>query len=175
MCDFVIIDIMENLTPDQMIDRAIKTINSQETLMVYVINIYYKLLVMIISLMNHEFIYSRNFKISDVLIKYGDDARLADKPHLLVVLDNGIKVFDYLIPYEYITCFNYLNNTVNVMFYGRVEFDKKSAKIVIGKCHSALSFKVNNPSYVCNLIKRNMYYHIKYNGVDKNALEFKMA
>ena len=64
MCDFVIIDIMENLTPDQMIDRAIKTINSQETLMVYVINIYYKLLVMIISLMNHEFIYSRIFKIS---------------------------------------------------------------------------------------------------------------
>ena len=38
---------------------------------------------MIISLMNHEFIYSRNFKISDVLIKYGDDARLADKPHLI--------------------------------------------------------------------------------------------
>ena len=38
MCDFVIIDIMENLTPDQMIARAIKIINTNETLNLYHMN-----------------------------------------------------------------------------------------------------------------------------------------
>ena len=38
MCDFVIIDIMENLTPDQMVARAIKIINTNETLNLFIIN-----------------------------------------------------------------------------------------------------------------------------------------
>jgi hypothetical protein len=168
-CKEVIINIMETINSDQMINNAIKFINSQESFVRYLMNIYYWLLV------NLTFnFYFKKFDISNVIIKFGNDTRLLNEKHLkLTLLDNGINIFNYFISYDVIQSFSYTRNTINIVFFGRVDFSNKTAKITIGNSTTFLSFKVSkNTSSICNIIKWNMYYHIKYGSVDKKMIDY---
>ena len=69
--------IMETLTSDDIISNAIKKINKEETLYYYVINIYYKLIINIFSLIQINglincLLYWRSFSIKNVIISFED-------------------------------------------------------------------------------------------------------
>ena len=86
------------------------------------------------------------------------------------MLDNGIMIIDYFINYECIAKFSYLGDTINIVFFGKVLFDKTIAKISLAASQIEISFNFKQAGKVCDTIKWNMYYHFKYNKVHKNML-----
>ena len=173
---FVVIDIMENLSPDQMLKNAIKIINQQESFFTYILNSYYWLFIAIMSLINLKFIiYCKQFDIFDIVIKHGEEAHLVTNKQKLIIFDHGIKIFDYLIPYEIIHVVSYNEGSINITFFGRVDFKVSTAKIYLSTLQTTVSFKLTEPLNIYNLLKSNMYYHIKYNSFNKdNLLLFKV-
>ena len=142
---FVIVEIKEMPSPDQMIQNALTIINKQESYLRYIANVQYYIFAMILSLVN--IIYYRTF-----------DIRIDEKPFgTLVILDNGIRLCNVFVPYESVINYGYDEDIMNVSFFLR------------NKKHH-VEFQVHEADHVTKLMKTNMYYHLKYNKLDKDLI-----
>ena len=93
------------------------------------------------------------------------------------VLDNGINLYSFFIPYEAIITYSYNNDEFFIEFFGSVELGDKTIKLKIDKSKTYLKFNLmnnNKAAYLSQLIKWNMFYHLKYNknNIDKNIVEY---
>ena len=174
---FIIIEIMETLSPEQMINNAIIFINKQETMLRYISNMNYYFMSLILSFINMV-IYYKSYEISNVIIKQDDESRLLNKTQLtsnkLLIYDNGIKLYNFFIPYESILQFGNMDERIYFTIFGNIEFGEKIIKITLDKSKVYISFKAKNnkcSEFINNAIKWNMYYHIKYHKIDKRLIE----
>lgn len=144
---------MEPVTNEEIIQNALTFINKQETLFTLIINIQYYILTLILSFLNMS-LYKKTFQVFDIEIN--DTIFITEKK--VTILDKGIELWDNFIPYEYIMRFGY-----NEEGYAHLD--------ILGKeTVTKMSFMCSDPEYMMRLIKNNMYYHIKYNSIDKNVI-----
>jgi len=79
-----------------------------------------------------------------------------------VLYDNGMQINKSFIPYEYLISFN--DNSILLLA------KKENEKIVPADSFLKLEFKKSiNPK----VIKNNLYYHLKYNTINLDMLQFK--
>jgi hypothetical protein len=142
---FVIVEVKEMLTPDEIIQNALMIVNKQETFMRYIANIQYYIFAMILSFVN--IVYYKTF-----------DIRVDEKPFgTLVVLDHGIRLCNAFLPYESLIKYGYKGDTMYLSFFHK------------SKKHN-FTFQVHQADRVANIIKNNMFYHLKYNKLDKDLV-----
>jgi hypothetical protein len=174
---FIIIEIMESINTQNMVKNAIIIINKQETLMRYIANINYYIINFFFSFLKFV-IYYKTFEIKRIIVNFNDEKtkilkELDDKQ--ITVLDNGLKLYNFFIPYEVIVKFGNFENNVYIQFLGKVEFDNERLSFSINKSKVELCFTLydeNKSNYLVRLIKINMFYHIKYNKVDTNLAQY---
>jgi len=89
----------------------------------------------------------------------------------ITLYDSGIYIslFSIFIPYEYILYVEQQNK--NFIFYIMGKLHNNSIEL----CDSSLKleFKIKECVNLLNLLKSNIYYHIKYNNVNNSVLNFK--
>ena len=168
---------METLSPEQMINNAIIFINKQETMLRYISNMNYYFMSLFLSFLNMV-IYFKSYEISNVVIKQDDESRLLNKTQLtsnkLLIFDNGIKLYNFFIPYESILQFGNIDDRVYFTIFGKIEFGEKILKITLDKSKVHITFKAKNNKcsvFIRNAVKWNMYYHIKYNKMNKQLIQ----
>ncbi len=82
----------------------------------------------------------------------------------ITLYDNGMKIEDSFIPYEYMV--NVSENNMVIL----AKYDEKDDKLIPADNLMRLDFKKKiDPSIVQN----NLYYHLKYNHVSLDVLDFK--
>jgi hypothetical protein len=172
---FVIVEIMESKTPEEIHYNAICFIRKQETFIRYLINVSYYFFNLFFSFINFLkiIIYFKSFDIKNVTVEYLGDTRYLKRPlnSKFIVLDNGIEIYNFFIPYESILQYGSKDNVVALTIFGKIQFGLKKINIKQATTQFSLQFETNFAENVCNIIKRNMYYHIKYNKIDKKLIE----
>ena len=178
---FVVIN-MENVkSVDECLKEAVIYITKREVLFQYIINKIYQFLSYLFFL---NYFYYRSFSVEHVIVKYTNDStdhtRLIHKhkngENKLIVKDNGIKLYDYFVPYECILKFGYVaqkNNLGLIVMdmFGNVDSGDKTITVSTGTDKIVLSFKIKNGINIIDIIRSNMYYHLKYNKVNRSLLK----
>jgi hypothetical protein len=163
---------MQKKTPEEIIKNAKIFINQQESFLVFIRNINYYIVSLLLSFMK-ILIYSKSYSVTHLTIKNKkEEVNLFDEK--LIILDNGLRIYNIFIPYESVMRFGVIENSIIIYFFGQLEIDDKTIKISFEKSEASLSFRVKNKNdihYIQQNIKLNMYYHIKYNKVDKHIIE----
>ena len=149
--------------------NAISIINKNETLFFYIINNIY-----LFCYLRFIFYYYNMYTVSNVLIKSDEKCRLIRNTNgYLLILDNGIKLYDFFFPYESILQFGFEGKRVFVTVFVSITFNEKAITFLKNEYVSkvVLSFQIKYPETVVQTIKRNMYYHFKYNKINKTILK----
>ena len=169
---------MEVPTPDELIMNAHNIINSNESIIRFILNQYYYILSNLF-LMLQFVIYCKEFTSNETYIYFKNDYRKIKYMQKLTLLEKGIYFCDYFAPYESIIKVGLNKEFIILTLFGKVNFidkvefmDKRFVKIQLDKSKYTLLLKIDNPQYVFDTIKSNMHYHIKYNKVDKNIVEY---
>jgi hypothetical protein len=79
-----------------------------------------------------------------------------------ILYDNGMKIKKSFIPYEYIISFN----TTSLILLAKQEDD------TIVPADSIIKIKFNT-TIDTDIIKNNLYYHLKYNNINMEIFQFK--
>ncbi len=170
----IVINIMENV--EDKIKNAIKLINKQQSFVTH----YYHFIYFLINYLTpyfHFFIYHKIFEINDIIVKYNEDYhRLKLNSTKLFVLDNGINFLNFLIPYENVINFNFIDDRLILEVFAKIENDGiKKIKINLSNTRLYLSFKYINAKQAQKCfyeMKSNMYYHIKYHKYNLKTIEY---
>ena len=172
---FVIVEIMEPKTPEEIHYNAICFIRKQETFIRYLVNVSYYIFNLFFSFINFLkiVIYFKSFEVKNVTVEYSGDTRYLKRhvKNTLYVLDNGIALHNFFIPYESIFEHGFKDNIVALIIFGKVEFSEKKINIKQDTSKVFINFESVLAKSVCDSIKWNMYYHIKYNKIDKKLIE----
>jgi hypothetical protein len=91
---------------------------------------------------------------------------------LFKITEKGIFINESFISYEYIITFKTSVNELFIQLFGTIEKNEnltiKPSKNII---NVVVKFQKNQNGIVEN-IKRNMYYHIKYNKINEDAIDY---
>jgi hypothetical protein len=141
--------------------EAIKEINSRITVWRKIIHFFYYLFYKI-------FPYYSN-KVSVQVIKISDNVNVIEKYNDSISVHSiGFHIDHIFVPYEYMVRIDGGKNIIDIELFGRIQngtiFYCKSTVIVriIGKNMKKLQFKLMD----------NLYYHMKYNKINKEAAFF---
>jgi len=153
---------------DDVLKNALVIVRKEETLVRYILNNLYFLLTFILYYVNFNF-----HSINTVYIKSGDTSRLLKESSILHIFDNGIRIFNFFFPYETVIRFGSRGERVVLTVYANVICREKSITFLkLGELSEViLSFKIKNPENILNSIKNNMYYHFKYNKINKSIIK----
>jgi len=167
----VVIEMETEKDIEAVIKNAILIVNKDETLFRYFLNkIYYTL-----AFLSFIFYYYNLYNISNVLVKSNNESRLIHKKNNgnLLILDNGIKLYNFFFSYETILQFGFEDKRIWLTVFVDIRFSEKSITLLkndqLSKVH--FSFQIKNPEYVIQSLKKNMYYHFKYNKINKCLLK----
>lgn len=141
--------------------NAIKEINNRITVWRKIIHFFYYLFYKI-------FPYYSN-KVAVQLIKISDNVNTIEKYNDSIVVHSiGFNIDRIFVPYEYMVRIDGGENIIDIELFGRIQngtiFYCKSTVIVriIGKNMKKLQLKLMD----------NLYYHLKYNKINKEAAFF---
>ena len=165
---FVIVEIMEQKSPLICMDRGLKIVNSELTLLIYLKSINYYLITLYLSFV--RYFCAKQFDIKNVTLADQNITRLL-KPEQkinipLLIFDNGVRFYGFFIPYEHIIQFGHIDNKISIKLFVNIEPKEKELILTLAKKISNLIFDVTNINVASQLIKSikiNMYYHIKFN------------
>ena len=174
--DFIVIQMPEAQMPEaqtaqNLIDNAYKFININESFINRIMNHYYYIVSQLFLLLGLV-IYFKNIEISGGFINYKDLSWNIKSKNKLVILDSGIYVCSNFVRYESIIKIGIHSNNLILTIFGSVENHNKFIRIKNNNLSYTVLLKINKPLQVFNIIKSNMFYHIKYNQVDKKIVEY---
>jgi hypothetical protein len=168
MKDYIIIYIKEMSSEEikKSMDIAIAKIKKETSFFTFFINLNYYF---IFSYFN--FLFKSTFIASSLIINFDKTNYLVKKPVQIVVLDNGIKIHNNFVPYENVVIFKYLAGIVNIEILGSVN---KDLKFELDSSGNKINISVNciNGMNLVKLIKKNMYYHIRYNKINTEVINY---
>ena len=145
----------------EILQNAIQIIDKEYTFFNKIMIVYYNILKYFIS-----FSYSCTFLIERVVI----DEYICYKERILKIDDNKMTIHDSEIPYEYIMVFTQKGRSIYMEILGTYDHkiipSNKQLKLF-------LSFDTKETTLkVCESIKKNMFYHIKYNKLDSKVFQY---
>ncbi len=143
---------------------AIQKIKSETSILTYIINMNYYFL-----FCYFHFLFVSSFLVNSIIFAFEDTNYLVKKNSFIIVQEKGIKLYNNFIPYENITVFSYKAGIVNLNILGTID---KNLKITLGTDVLKVSLNCLNGEKLVKLIKKNMYYHIRYNKINTEVISY---
>ena len=164
--DYIVIYIKEMSTEEikQAMDLAIEKIKKDTTIFTFIINFNYYLLFSYFS-----YFFKSTFYVNSMMFIHKDLSYLVQKPLCITVHDNGIQILTNFIPYENISIFGYTAGIVDLDILGSID---SKLKLELNNNKTRISINCLNGTKLINLIKKNMYYHIRYNKINTEVISF---
>jgi hypothetical protein len=169
---YMSVQISENIK-SQLINNAIQKINKELSFIRRILSYQYYILSYYISFLRVFF--SKRYTIDKMICfdKFVNKSFLIDKPNVLYLYDKGIYFNKTLIPYENIIFFGTGDYTSSIDILAKITKNGDALDINLeGNTITRLILYLENSKNLCNNIKENMYYHIKYNTVDDSVINF---
>jgi len=108
---------------------------------------------------------------------YNNKDHLSKNTREIKITDHGINVNDFNIPYEYLLTIsrelNMLNeNVIIISFLGKITEENESIKIELCNDITKILLFTDKNCKFNNMIVRNMFYHIKYNKINFEVIDY---
>jgi hypothetical protein len=100
-------------------------------------------------------------------IKYNSE--IYDNTKKILITSTGIDLIKFHIPYENILIFGKENNNIVMNIFAKINESNLEPSSNI--CKITINFEKLNDSIMGD-IKKNMYYHIKYNKINQNVIDY---
>jgi hypothetical protein len=169
--DFIVIEIesIESMNyRKSRIEYAINKINQDYNLFDKIKIFYYNLLKWILNLLRINYVYTKTFKIKQINV---NEIKI-ENSMLFKITEKGIFINESFISYEYIITFKTNVNELFIQLFGTIE---KNENLIIKPSKNIITVVVKfqkNQNGIVENIKRNMYYHIKYNKINEDAIDY---
>lgn len=150
------------------VEYAINRINQDYTFLDKIKIFYYNLFKWILNKLWINYIYTKTFKIKELNI---NDLKI-NKCLLFKITEKGIYINESFISYEYIITFKTKVNELFIQLFGSVETIDDNLIIKPSKSIVNVVVKFQKKQNVVENIKKNMYYHIKYNKINEDAIDY---
>jgi len=183
---FVIIEIesmeLVNIKKER-IEKAIQIINNNQTKVEYALILYYNIFKQFLHYF-YNFTYIKicindicykKFELKTIDFIHNKHIFSFKKSLNLFVYDNCISIDDFNnfnIPYEYITTFRAFNDIIRIQILGTIDNVDNNVKIKLSGGIINVYCRCNNANDLSNQIKKNMYYHIKYNKINDEVVSY---
>jgi hypothetical protein len=154
--------------------EGIKEINKQQNFLDYIIILFYNFFKKILSLLSIHNIYHTRFLIDNLKLKNNNHLYKSVKNVHIYFFDDSIYINNFKIPYEYIIYIMQINNNnIYIVLFGNISSDDSSKiNLELSEGIVELLFTCDNPLNIIKIIKKNMYYHIKYNKINENSINY---
>ena len=169
---------MESVDYKQALHLAVQKINKQQTFLEVISNLNYFFMTLYLNFFFNFKIYAKNFKILTFSMYQNKKEYTISEPTKLTFYDDGITIDGYFIKYEYIITFEAFKDTgyVKMTMFGLIENENNVIKINNGVKDGpepviSVAFKVDYPVYFVNVLRSNMFYHIKYNKIELSVVD----
>ena len=172
--------IVEMDTKNDRVKYAIKKINNDISVIRNIIYLQYYLLSYTFLILQKfiignifNTIYQKKIIVDKIFIFNNKDEEkeyLSNEKTQIILYEKGIIIQDTFIPYENIISFG---EVMNFKFCCLELFAEiKESKIILNENVIKLIIQLDNPTFLCDIIKKNMYYHIKYNKINEETITF---
>ena len=157
------------------LEHALIIINNEQTFLQYLLVVYYNIIKKILSFIHIDLYYKR-FYVNKFKLINNNDLYVSVKPvngNQLILFDDCMCINYFKIPYEYILLSKtYSNNTVYIKIFGNIINKNNKFDIELSDGFIEILFEYTNPKIVLDCIKKNMYYHIKYNKINDDVIKY---
>jgi hypothetical protein len=168
---------MENLDlRKKRLDSALVKIDKESVLNDMII-LYYNLLKLICGYIYISTIYIKTFKILQLNVYANDTIYRFYKDMFLKINDDKMFINVSQVPYEYIITFVCNEEYIFMELFAKTKVIDKKLKLLPSdkKIQLILRFASKElATKICQLMRQNMYYHIKYNKIDENVIDYFM-
>ena len=154
------------------LERALIIINNEQTFIQHLFIVYYNIIKKLLTFIYITNIYCKTFYVNKFRIKNKEHWYISDKSVNLHIFDDCIYINNFKIPYEYIIFFRNLNNTVYIKIFGNIVNENNKLNLELSEGFIEILCEYSNSKMLIDCIKKNMYYHIKYNKIDQNVISF---
>ena len=158
-------------------NNAITKINKEENFFRTFINFQYYLFSYYISFL--RVIFSKKYVLNKIIFfKKMDKELVKEKSYTvstksnLFLYDRGIYFHEILVPYENILSFGVKDNFCVIEVLATIEVNEDKIILKLNGDIIKIVMELENPTCLRDNIKKNMYYHIKYNEIDENAIHY---
>ena len=163
------------------LDLAIQKINNENILKSYFYNLFKRILAYFTI---YYSIYYHYIDVKLIKIRYNSKNYFYNNIYNnLIILDNGIKINYNFVPYENIIIFMEENDKLVMDIFAKLKPDNrednrkrhnydKLLKLELSSDLCKITISCNNVLNILFDIKRNMYYHIKYNKINKDVIGY---
>jgi hypothetical protein len=169
--DYIIINISSEMSSDEIkeiVQNAIQKIKKETTIFQFLFNLNYYFIFSYFS-----FFFNKLFIVNSLIVTHNNVSYLIKKPLNLFVTDHGIKLHTFFIPYENITTFSSNAGIVELNILGSIADAEECLKVVLeNDKQTTFSLNCKNGNYLVSLIKKNMYYHIRYNKINTDVINY---
>ena len=169
---------MESVDYKQALHLAVQKINKQQTFWQVMANLNYFFMTIYFNFFFKFKIYTKTFKIITFSMLQNKKEYSISQPTTLTFYDDGMTIDGYFIKYEYIINFEAFKDTgyVKMSMFGLIENDNNVIRINNDTKNGpepviTVFFKVDYPVYFVNVLRCNMFYHIKYNKIELSAVD----
>ncbi len=168
--DYIIINITTEMSTQEIkriMDQAIEKIKKETTFLTFILNLNYYFIFSYFS-----FFFNKVFIGNSLILSHNKLSYLVNKTFKMVVSDNGILIDTVFIPYENITTFCYGAGIITLDILASIENNEK-IKVNLEKDKlTTISINCKNGINLVNSIKKNMYYHIRYNKINTDVMNY---
>jgi hypothetical protein len=183
---FIIVEIesMEIInTKKECIEKAIQIINNDQTKLQYALILYYNIFKQFL-LYFYNFTYIKvcmndicykKFYLKKIKFNYNDHVYSFKKSLEFYIYDNCICINNFnnfKIPYEYITSFKSFDNIICIQILGTIDNIDNNIKIKLSNGIINIYCICDNSYKIFKHLKKNMYYHIKYNKIEDEVITY---
>jgi hypothetical protein len=153
-------------------ESAIRKINKQQNFFTNLINYQYYFLKYYLSFLT--ILFCKKFVIHKMFFfqKEENEETYHSNKSVLYLYDNGIFFSRCHIPYENILQFGMEKDMCVIHILAKIKKENDVLTLSLDKNILRVVFKMDSPGYFFNCMKTNMFYHIKYNKVNDNAIEY---
>ena len=165
---------MESVDYKQAITKAVSKINNEQTFLQVMINLNYFFVTLYLNFLFNFQIYKKTFKVITFSMVQDRGEYTISEPTNLHFYDSHFTIDGYSIKYEYIIKFEAYDssNFVKMTMFGLILKENNCIKIDFTSNSVITVFlKVDKPSYFSNVMRSNMFYHIKYNKLDLEVVD----
>ena len=156
------------------LENAIKQINSEISIFKSFIYFYYYLFVYYLSFLKILFV--KKIKIDKLIFNKNNESMIVmNNIRDIYLSDNAIYIKNNEVPYENIISFGKIDNFCCIELFATVHYLNNDINIKLNKNVTRLFFKNKDSRSLCDSIKNNMYYHLKYNKIDTSVCHYKIC
>jgi hypothetical protein len=168
---------MESIENKEIIYKnAIEIINTRETSLIY---IKYKIYMLVKWILNLFYIsWSKSITVKSISFLYNKKEYLCKTPAKVSFTDQHINIAGFTIPYEYIIAIGKeynLSPNKNVFIIsvlGKITHNDEKVDFELCNDITKILLFTDKSLDLTNMTIKNMYYHIKYNKINKEVIDY---